>query len=1104
MRPPGYRLGAFDVVEQIGAGAMGVVWRGTHVGTGRDVALKMLPAHREHTRRQLSAFQTEIRAIASVAHPSIVEVFDHGFLPHALVGFPQGTPWFAMELATGSLAPPSSWEGLRRVLVHLLDGLAHAHARGVIHLDLKPENVLDVGERHKLADFGLAHLRHAEMDAGSVRGSPSYMAPEQFRGDWRGFGPWTDLYALGCVAIHLASGRPPFVADTLPKLRAAHLSKQIPVFETVFSVPAGFRPWVRSLLRKDPERRFQRSADAAYALGSLAEPEVGSESSIHRSASPYSGSHTLAATFESAWLADDRPPPDVQTYSEPEAPPATPAPLPARWIPSSRRADLPGTGLGLVGMRQAPLVGRGALQERLWGLLAEVHRTQTTRVIVVSGASGVGKSKLAEWLCTRAHEVGGAEFAVATHGPAPAPGDGLGGLLARSTQCVGLDDGETLRRVEARLKRRGVTTGWEWRALASLFMRVPLIEFSSPKERFSLIERHLGRMGEDRPVVLWLDDLQWGEDAARLAHRLLDRSLPVLVIGTHRSDVEGCVSIDRLPNVVRIEPLAQAAQYELLDALCHLEPALQRDIVERTQGNPQFTVQLVDDWIQRGILAYTSRGWTLVEGAQTELPLHLEAVWRDRANRLLERRSPADRSALELAALLGDRVDRTLWRGACAAAQLSPADDLMDTVVKQGLATPQLDDGWRWGHGMFRETLAKLARQGGRAERLHRACAESLLESRDTEGIERRGMHWLGASQPSLAVRDLLCVARRRVSEGDLRKTERLLNLTEPVASGAQLCEHWLLRGLIHRKRGEHRQALVQLQRVLDDRDCAEGLVQEALIFVGGTHWALGDLATAEPLLVEAKKRIECADPERRAMACACTLANIYVTQGRLEDAQAALEWGLDRPTTGLEKTHAEVCRMLAVVSINAGRLDEAMEHVERSLALCRSANARSTEAYLLSDRAEIFRMRRDLDKAADGYRVSAKIFDELGLDGACVPSVNLAMILVKRCQWNEARAAFLDLLQRTSRRQLVGLSQLGLAVCAAGCGDWEGWDHQFALAQRSLRGSALLDAAILCEQGGTLAGIDRPSQSAAAREYAALVYETLGRKEDVERLQGR
>src|SRR5688572_11432606 len=142
---------------------MGDVWQARHA-SGAAVAVKIVPS----AARVREAFSEEVRAVAGLDHPNVVTVLDHGVV--------EGSPWLAMELAEGSLVDhvPARWPGVRAVLLQLLDALAHAHARGIVHLDLKPGNVLRGGSRAPwvLSDFGIARaLGQVPTDGEVVRTS---------------------------------------------------------------------------------------------------------------------------------------------------------------------------------------------------------------------------------------------------------------------------------------------------------------------------------------------------------------------------------------------------------------------------------------------------------------------------------------------------------------------------------------------------------------------------------------------------------------------------------------------------------------------------------------------------------------------------------------------------------------------------------------------------------------------------------------------------------------------------------------------------------------------------------------------------------------------
>ena len=151
---------------------------------------------------------TEARAVAALEHPHIVEIYDLGTT--TLRGERCG--YLLQPLADGTLADREGEGGWRQELLQLLDALAHAHSRGVVHLDLKPSNVLVHGDRLWLADFGAAHRVDQEADA-PRRGSVRWMAPEQLLGRWRDVGPATDLYAVGLVAWWRARGELPWGTD---------------------------------------------------------------------------------------------------------------------------------------------------------------------------------------------------------------------------------------------------------------------------------------------------------------------------------------------------------------------------------------------------------------------------------------------------------------------------------------------------------------------------------------------------------------------------------------------------------------------------------------------------------------------------------------------------------------------------------------------------------------------------------------------------------------------------------------------------------------------------------------------------------------------------
>ncbi|MDQ3035832.1 MAG: serine/threonine protein kinase, partial [Myxococcota bacterium] len=267
-------IGPFELHAPIGRGGMGEVWRGVHVAQDVPVALKVLRGERALSVGYVAAFRREAERMAALDHPAIVTILDFGVLPAdagarsggRLVG---GSPYLAMELAEGgALTAPLAWPEVASVMRVLLDALAHAHARGVIHRDLKPANVLvsHCADRSRadvlLTDFGIAHAQGSDSPAdqrdGELIGTPGFMAPEQVRGDWRDLGPWTDLYALGCVAWSLLAGAPPFDGETPAQILFRQLTHELPRLPAHVAVPEGAQAWIDRLACVSPRARFRR------------------------------------------------------------------------------------------------------------------------------------------------------------------------------------------------------------------------------------------------------------------------------------------------------------------------------------------------------------------------------------------------------------------------------------------------------------------------------------------------------------------------------------------------------------------------------------------------------------------------------------------------------------------------------------------------------------------------------------------------------------------------------------------------------------------------------------------------------------------------------
>lgn len=266
-------VGPFELIRRIGSGGEGVVWSGRHRETGTPVAVKVL-RRSQFADSAGARFRDEVRAVAALDHPHVVRVFDLGRVSASEavpIRLPEGSPYLAMELID-RMPMPTSWGSLRSVLRQLLDALAHSHARGVIHRDVKPSNVLWRADRDAvLTDFGIAWL--PRQGGVTAVGTPAFMAPEQASNDWRELGPWTDLYGLACTTWQLATGAPPFVG-TMQEVLDAHRQRRAPPLAPRLDVPAELESWLHWLLEKRPQRRPLCAADAAVGLAAIGGPTL--------------------------------------------------------------------------------------------------------------------------------------------------------------------------------------------------------------------------------------------------------------------------------------------------------------------------------------------------------------------------------------------------------------------------------------------------------------------------------------------------------------------------------------------------------------------------------------------------------------------------------------------------------------------------------------------------------------------------------------------------------------------------------------------------------------------------------------------------------------
>ncbi len=1113
-------LGPFDLREPIGEGGMGSVWSGTHRASGVPVAVKLLDAREGWGPEAMQFLHNEVRAVAALHHPAVVMLLDAGQVDRRTQAASQGriaarTPYLVMELCTGGTLWPQrgrlGWSLLQPLLLSLLDALAHAHARGVVHRDLKPGNVLvggagDLRPGPKLTDFGIARLEDVEIFRdGTFAGSPSYAPPEQLLGRSRLVGPWTDLYALGVLTWDLVCAQTPWRGLPAERAFEAKMAAEFPIWEPVLPMPDGLERWVKALLAPRPAERPAWAADAAWSLRRLeAPPDLGWSGVV-----PLPALGVVAQQSGTELLSILRPRP---LAGDPDAPtsldrglletlagaplslqpsraglggPTDPsAPRPGRrerppLLDDWRRRDPPappmllvGAGLALYSLRALPMVDREQERDRIWSALHDVARAGVARCLLVRGESGVGKSRLVGWMAERANELGVASVLVARHGPSRGRRDGIGPAVARRLGLEGLDEEGTREGLRGQLEALGDRSGWLLDGLMALLC--PGSEEGlrqrdrRPEERVAGVVRLLALLAQDRPVMLWLDDLQWASDALELARALLVgrrlRRHPVLVVGTVRDPdvVPGSaaarglqgLATDEGTDTLQLAPLAEADQEALVGELLRLDPTLRGEVVQRTGGNPLFAVQLVGDWVRRGVLVPAESGFVRADGADATLPDDIHSLWRQRFDEALADRPDRARLALELAAALGERVDRGEWQALCVEAGVSGVSGLPGDLAARGLVLSEARQ-WAFVHAMARESVERASRESGRWAAANAAAARMLQGEPGAAAAMRRARHHVEAGAWEPAARDLrgaieAWLPRREVAAANdaVALRGRVLDALGATDDDPRRVEHAFHVLRIERLRDDrldpgalealagralalglaelHAEALREWGTVRRDVADLRGSIERLREAVAAAEALGSDLLLGRALpalgwsLVEAGEHGDargvlrraaalCARTEPRGMAVAYgAIATSYLRERRMEHA---LRYA-DRAMEVAERLDdsfliAEACVQKAAALSEGEAAEAALPLLARARSLHERLGSVAPLIALASQEGNVLRAAGRLEEAAAVLEAGIELQRDRGGWLLALLRANLGKVQLERGRWRAARASF-------------------------------------------------------------------------------------------------
>jgi tetratricopeptide (TPR) repeat protein len=964
----------YEIDRELGRGGMGVVYLCQDLVTQDWVALKCVFGTKGKSHEAIW-FQQEARALAALDHPVIVGARDFGMLP-------DGSPYLVMDALRGrsihvwKYLCKIPWAVTWTVVDQVLSGLAHAHARGVIHGDLKPSNIMidprggTEEPRAYILDLGLAWLLEDHIDprlaTGKVvaptlpfgLGTPGWMAPEQIKRAAPHIGPPTDLYALGSILFELLTGREVFQGSSTEILR---MHRDTPVTEVPLNpeVPKGVADFVKRLLAKRPWHRFRFAADAQ------------AEWARFRPAGPI------------RWMA-----PRVRVGDEKE----DPTQLPVRPPGDPGRTAL-ALAPGILALRPSPLVGRAEERARLWEQVQQVVNGEgpKQRLVLLRGPAGVGKSRLVEWLCQAVHEQGVMLPLRSRYRRVPGPADGLRGALI---------DHLNMRQQPRDVIEQAFLNEWEvgdsddqgrtWVAAVATWLRPRTPDepdkpgpsrkrflMDKPELRWVIIRYLLERITSDgRPLCLWLDDLHWASASACAGLVQLCREAPqlrLLMVATVRDEAlaghpAGAANLEMLARnlpTTRIEltPLTEEEMREMLRSSINLSPEAEDVVLSRSEGNPLFALQLVHAWASSGRLQLVRGRYEVPNDALQAHARTTAELWEQRMLAIDEPLRPAALAAAALGEVLHlaplTRLLSLLGMDAAQAIRAMQQAELL--VVDRNTRL-------RWPHALLQEHLFTRLNGSPDATRVFRYAADALAlhpEHQSHRIIQLRANNLIRAGFDEEAaelildfverswsrVRDVYGVSKDLdVLEGRplgpheapfLRwkgETERLLGSLDAAREHAELARQkatserlqaHCLRLLAHIASDQGVPALGRIEAVLalTKFDLLEDRVGRASceLLLGEIDYLLGNHPQSREWLASASVVFREQNDQLRLSQALILLALVEQSAGRLSSARELLEQArAELDAIGYQLGLAQVAVTLGHVELRAGNLDQA------------------------------------------------------------------------------------------------------------------------------------------------------------------------------------
>ena len=829
-------------------------------------------------------------------------------------------------------------------------------------------------------------------------------------------------------------------------------------------------------------------------------------------------------------------------------------------------------GLNLYGLRSIPLIARKKERHLLWSALQDVHKQRIPRMLILEGETGSGKSRLIQWLSQRSHELGLAHTLQATHTSQETQYHGLRVMLRRYFRCEGMN----YRSSATRIRKHFIEQNFEdphntWRTLARWVnpaeaekqSKKEAILFRNHHEKYALLTQWLSHICQNRALLLWLDDLQWGYEACEFAQHILqnhsDTPLPILLVGTVQSEtlshrhieqvrLESLRSLDQV-QTLQLHSFDTQAYPSLVQELLPLQPALTQKLEQCTKGNPLFTIHLIGSWIQKGLLIPQEEGYQLRENAPRHWPKDLDAFWEQRLEDIFSQCSDAQSISLELAACLGQEINTREWRIVCRFAQQqreledSPSSEqeeptqtgvaggqltlgLLEWLFFQGLATPietGAQSGWAFVHNTLTQKLSQRAKQRNRWKAHHDLCAKMLHHNpRSIHHLTRCAFHWWQAEEYDKATLLFAQCVEAFTQTRELHKAEQQLQHWKQALQDMQPHEEDQQYGLLalheailFRHQNQFRVAQEQLRSLESTarQKSWETLLPLIQLNLGICFKALGQSEDAWRCVEQAALNTTPTDEDHIWFECQLLFVQLHRKKG---EVQQALAVGLKALQQHLQKD-AEESFYTARLSAVLADCFEQQQAFSKALAYNQQAREHFEDlgmqwglANCENRLGEIHRTLEDHQKAIYHYKRAAQLYQSIDSNSVFYPKLNLAIILLEQRDFSEAHPLLKRLLEQLQQKGLLRLAvyvRAALLSCCAEYEDWETWRHHFAVYQdlKERYPTQDMDLAWLFLLAGEQCE-EKQESAEATKSYMVAIeqYQSLQQDEKVKDLQGK